>query len=118
MSKNKHEKYSTYYRDGYKSEEVDEVETAGTEVVSEATETEAVSEPTEKKLTFPTRGRVYAEGFKSVRIREEPDVNAKIITEVPVGQDVTLGDTVNGWTKVCWIHLEGWMMDKYIARYR
>lgn len=110
MSKNKHEKYSTYYHDGCKSEEVDEVETAGTEVVPEATE---------KELTFPPRGRVYAEGFKSVRIREKPDVNAKIITEVPVGQDVILGDTVNGWTRVNWSNLfEGWMMDKYIARYR
>lgn len=80
--------------------------------------TETAAEPTEKKLTFPPRGRVCAEGFKSVRIREEPNTNAKIMAEVPVGEDITLGNTVNGWTKVCWVNLEGWMMDKYIARYR
>lgn len=83
------------------------------------TETTITTEPTEKKLTFPLpRGRVYAEGFDKIRIREEPNANAKIIAEVPVGKEITLGDTVNGWTKVCWVYLEGWMMDKYIARYR
>ena len=81
-------------------------------------ETETAAEPDEKQITIHSRGRVYAEGFKKVRIREEPNANAKIIAEVPVGEDVLLGDTVNGWTKVCWVYLEGWMMDKYIARYR
>lgn len=81
-------------------------------------ETETAAEPAEKQITIPPRGRVYAESFKKVRIREEPNANAKIIAEVPVGEDVSLGDTINGWTKVCWVYLEGWMMDKYIARYR
>lgn len=92
-----------------KSEEMPTVET----------ETETASELFERKLAFPLKGRVYAEGFKKVRIREEPNANAKIVAEVPVGEDVTFGETTNGWTKVYWSNLfEGWMMDKYIARYR
>lgn len=83
------------------------------------TKTETVVESAERKLVFPPKGRVYAEGFKKVRIREEPNTNAKIVAEVPVGEDVILGETANGWTKVNWSNLfEGWMMDKYIARYR
>ena len=86
---------------------------------TDAAETETVVEPTERKLVFPPKGRVYAEGFKKGRIREEPNTNAKIVAEVPVGEDVILGETANGWTKVNWSNLfEGWMMDKYIARYR
>lgn len=89
------------------------------EMATVETETETASEPLERKLVFPPKGRVYAEGFKKIRIREEPNTNAKIVAEVPVGEDVTLGETANGWTKVNWSNLfEGWMMDKYIARYR
>lgn len=85
----------------------------------ETAETETASEPVEKQITISPRGRVYAEGFNKIRIREEPNTNAKIIAEVPVGEEITLGDTVNGWTRVKWSNLlEGWMMDKYIARYR
>lgn len=80
-------------------------------------ETETASELFE--LAFPPKGRVCAEGFKKVRIREEPNTNAKIVVEVPAGENITLGETTNGWTKVSWSNLfEGWMMDKYIARYR
>lgn len=83
------------------------------------TKTETASELFERKLAFPPKGRVCAEGFKKVRIREEPNANAKIVVEVPVGENITLGETTNGWTKVSWSNLfEGWMMDKYIARYR
>lgn len=88
------------------------------EMAAVETETETASEPLERKLVFPPKGRVCAEGFKKVRIREEPNTNAKIIAEVPVGEDVILGETANGWTKVNWSNLfEGWMSDKFIARY-
>ena len=63
-------------------------------------------------------GHVYAEGYKSVRLRKEPNENAQVITTIPVGENIVFGETVNGWAKVNWSNLfSGWMMDKYIVRH-
>ena len=63
-------------------------------------------------------GRVCAEGYKSVRLRKEPNENAEVVTTVPVGENILIGETINGWTKVNWSNLfSGWMMDKYIVRH-
>ena len=63
-------------------------------------------------------GCVCAEGYKSVRLRKEPNENAEVVTTVPVGENILLGETINGWTKVNWSNLfSGWMMDKYIVRH-
>lgn len=63
-------------------------------------------------------GCVYAEGYKSVRLRKEPNENAEVVTTVPVGENILIGETINGWAKVNWSNLfSGWMMDKYIARH-
>ena len=63
-------------------------------------------------------GCVYAEGYKSVRLRKEPNENAEVVTTVPVGENIFIGETINGWTKVNWSNLfSGWMMDKYIVRH-
>ena len=62
-------------------------------------------------------GRVYAEGYKSVRLRKAPNENAEVITTVPVGENIIIGETTNGWTKVNWSSFSGWMMTKYIVRH-
>ena len=63
-------------------------------------------------------GCVYAEGYKSIRLRKEPNENAEVVTTVPVGENILIGETINGWTKVNWSNLfSGWMMDKYIVRH-
>ena len=63
-------------------------------------------------------GCVHAEGYKSVRLRKEPNENADVVTTVPVGENVLIGETINGWAKVNWSNLfSGWMMDKYIVRH-
>ena len=62
-------------------------------------------------------GCVYAEGYKSVRLRKEPNEHAEVITTVPVGENILIGETINGWTKVNWSSFSGWMMDKYIVRH-
>lgn len=62
-------------------------------------------------------GHVHAEGYKSVRLRKEPNENAEVITTVPVGENVLMGETINGWTKVNWSSFSGWMMDKYIVHH-
>ena len=59
-------------------------------------------------------GHVYAEGYKSVRLRKEPNENAEVVTTVPVGENVLMGETINGWTKVNWSSFSGWMMTKYV----
>lgn len=63
-------------------------------------------------------GCVCAEGYKSVRLRKEPNENAEVVTTVPVGENILIGETINGWAKVNWSNLfSGWMMDKYIVRH-
>ena len=63
-------------------------------------------------------GCVYAEGYKSIRLRKEPNENAEVVTTVPVGENILIGETINGWAKVNWSNLfSGWMMDKYIVRH-
>ena len=62
-------------------------------------------------------GCVCAEGYKSVRLRKEPNENAEVVTTVPVGENVLMGETINGWTKVNWSSFSGWMMDKYIVHH-
>ena len=62
-------------------------------------------------------GCVYAEGYKSVRLRKEPNENAEVVTTVPVGENILIGETINGWTKVNWSSFSGWMMTKYIVRH-
>ena len=63
-------------------------------------------------------GHVYAEGYKSVRLRKEPNENAEVIITVPVGENVLMGETINGWTKVNWSSFSGWMMAKYVIDHR
>ena len=64
-------------------------------------------------------GCVYAEGYKSVRLRKEPNENAEVVTTVPVGENILIGETINGWAKVNWSNLfSGWMMDKYVIDHR
>ena len=63
-------------------------------------------------------GHVYAEGYKSVRLRKAPNENAEVITTIPVGENIIFGDTINGWTKVNWSSFSGWMMDKYVIDHR
>ena len=79
-----------------------------------------INQETEKptKARVNDEGRVYAEGYKSVRLRKEPNENAEVITTIPVGENIIFGDTVNGWTKVKWSSFSGWMMDKYVIDHR
>ena len=63
-------------------------------------------------------GCVYAEGYKSVRLRKEPNENAEVVTTVPVGENILIGETINGWTKVNWSSFSGWMMAKYVIDHR
>ena len=63
-------------------------------------------------------GHVHAEGYKSVRLRKEPNENAEVVTTVPVGENVLMGETINGWTKVNWSSFSGWMMTKYVMDHR
>lgn len=64
--------------------------------------------------TAASYGCVYAEGYKSVRLRKEPNENAEVVTTVPVGENILIGETINGWTKVNWSSFSGWMMTKYV----
>ena len=74
---------------------------------------------TKQETKVNCEGCVRAETYKSVRLRKAPNENAEVITTIPVGEKITLGETVNGWTKVNWSNLfSGWMMDKYVVRYR
>ena len=79
-----------------------------------------INSETEKpiKVRVNDEGRVYAEGYKSVRLRKEPNENADVITTIPVGENIIFGDTINGWTKVKWSSFSGWMMGKYVIDHR
>ena len=70
------------------------------------------------KVRVNDEGRVYAEGYKSVRLRKAPNENAEVIATIPVGENIIFGDTINGWTKVKWSSFSGWMMDKYVIDHR
>lgn len=70
------------------------------------------------KVRVNDEGCVYAEGYKSVRLRKEPNENAEVITTIPVGENIIFGDTINGWAKVKWSSFSGWMMDKYVIDHR
>ena len=59
-------------------------------------------------------GCVCAEGYKSVRLRKEPNENAEVVATVPVGENILIGETINGWAKVNWLSFSGWMMTKYV----
>ena len=68
-----------------------------------------INSETEKpiKVRANDEGRVYAEGYKSVRLRKEPNENAEVIATIPVGENIIFGDTINGWTKVNWSSFSG-----------
>ena len=70
------------------------------------------------KVRVNDEGRVYAEGYKSVRLRKEPNENAEVIATIPVGENIIFGDTIDGWTKVRWSSFSGWMMEKYVIDHR
>lgn len=79
-----------------------------------------INQETEKltKARANDEGRVYAEGYKSVRLRKEPNEKAEVLATVPVGENIIFGDTINGWTKVKWSSFSGWMMEKYVVDHR
>ena len=87
--------------------------------VSEVSISETNQE-TEKpiKVRVNDEGCVYAEGYKSVRLRKEPNEKAEVLATVPVGENIIFGDTINGWTKVSWSSFSGWMMEKYVIDHR
>ena len=66
----------------------------------------------------PSSGCVYAEGYKSVRLRKEPNENAEVVTTVPVGENILIGETINRWTKVNWLSFSRWMMAEYVIDHR
>ena len=70
------------------------------------------------KVRVNDEGRVYAEGYKSVRLRKEPNENAEVVTTVPVGENILIGEIINGWAKVNWLSFSGWMMAKYVIDHR
>ena len=81
-------------------------------------ETNSETEMSANANNLLATSHVHAEGYKSVRLRKEPNENADVVTTVPVGENILLGETINGWTKVNWSNLfSGWMMDKYIVRH-
>ena len=97
--------------------------TPATDSIPEISVPEINQEPipeTEKtiKVRVNDEGRVCAEGYKSVRLRKEPNENAEVIATIPVGENIIFGDTINGWTKVKWSSFSGWMMDKYVIDHR
>ena len=67
--------------------------------------------------TAASSGCVHAEGYKCVRLLKEPNENAELVTTVPVGGNVLIGETINGWTKVNLSSFSGLMMDKYIVHH-
>ena len=80
-------------------------------------ETNSETEMSANANNLLATGHVHAEGYKSVRLRKEPNENAEVVTTVPVGENILIGETINGWTKVNWLSFSGWMMDKYIVRH-
>ena len=86
--------------------------------VSEISVAETNRETSDVANDLYDEGRVYAEGYKSVRLRKAPNENAEVITTIPVGENVIFGDTNNGWTKVKWSSFSGWMMEKYVIDHR
>ena len=94
-----------------------------TDSIPEVSVPDSIPEVSISETTQETKanceGCVRAETYKSVRLRKAPNENAEVITTIPVGEKITLGETVNGWTRVNWSNLfSGWMMDKYVVRYR
>ena len=94
-----------------------------TDSIPEVSVPDSVSEfsvpETDPETKANCEGCVSAETYKRVRLRKAPNENAEVITTIPVGEKIVLGETVNGWTRVNWSNLfSGWMMDKYIVRYR
>lgn len=81
-------------------------------------ETNSETEMSANANNLLATGHVHAEGYKSIRLRKEPNENAEVITTIPVGENIVFGDTINGWTKVNWSGFSGWMMDKYVIDHR
>lgn len=81
-------------------------------------ETNSETETSPVANDLRAEGRVYAEGYKSVRLRKEPNENAEVVTTVPVGENILIGETINGWAKVNWLSFSGWMMAKYVIDHR
>ena len=81
-------------------------------------ETNSETETSPVANDLHTEGCVYAEGYKSVRLRKEPNEKAEVLATVPVGENIIFGDTINGWTKVSWLSFSGWMMEKYVIDHR
>lgn len=59
--------------------------------------------------------KVTAQNGKTVRIRKGPSTNANITYEVPVGSDVKVLASSEGWAKVQYV-VEGYMMTDYLIK--
>jgi len=59
--------------------------------------------------------KVTAQNGKSVRIRKGPSTNANITYEVPVGSEVKVLASSDGWAKVQYV-VEGYMMTDFLIK--
>lgn len=59
--------------------------------------------------------KVYAENGKPVNLRYGPSLDKKIITDIPVGEIVTLSKIQGKWSKVYWKKYTGWMMSNFLV---
>lgn len=60
-----------------------------------------------------TTATVWAASGSTVNLRSKPD--GDLIDRVPVGATVTVSGHQDGWSRIAYNGLTGWMMDKYLS---
>lgn len=123
MSKNKG--YNNFYKKPHQEEPVNEapVEEVQTteEIKAEApVEEEKVEEaPTKEVIERDLEqevGKTYAivSGAKKVNMRENPNIEAKVLTVLSMGTKVEFIDEIGNWAEIKYNDEDGFMMKQYI----
>lgn len=60
-----------------------------------------------------TTATVWAEKGSTVNLRSKPD--GDLVERVPVGATVTVSGHQDGWSRIAYNSLTGWMQDKYLS---
>jgi len=58
---------------------------------------------------------VTADSGNTVRMRKGPSENTSIIKEIKIGEEVEVMDVLDGWSKIAYEGITGYMMSKFLA---
>lgn len=69
----------------------------------------------EGETSMSYKAMVFAAEGRTVNLRKRPNSSGDLLDRVPIGAEVTVNESAQGWAQVSWNGKTGYMMDKFLT---